>query len=355
LGPLSKRTVDTIVLATSLFAGVALLGAAVTAFDASGSRGDPRALIGSSPRPASSMPEAAPLDLAQAEQALAPLVPVGADDHTGVAPMLADDGHAHDDMASAPGHGGHDPSMPDGHAHDPAAPDGHGHGGDVENAQVIADGDDWEGGPFEGQRIQWEPAGPGRGAGMRIVNEGDTVHEYSPTDEQCSGVVPTEDEEAFATSLVTRTSDEMFKYRNRPDVALADGFTPYPIGNRYWHMINFERLRTPEVLNPGALESFIYGMVDGEGLIPLGGMYMYDQKDQVPPAPFGCITSWHRHVGSQGFITSFDPSDPRSVWMVHVWDLRAIGPWGEHDGTHASDWWVGWKYIPNACLNSDCL
>ena len=71
--------------------------------------------------------------------------------------------------------------------------------------------------------------------------------------------------------------------------------------------------------------------------------------------PRGCVASWHRHEGSQGFITSFDVNDQRSVWMMHVWDLSMIGPWGEHDGSHASEWWVGWRYLPNVCLQADCI
>ena len=388
-----NRPVDAVVLGTSLFAAVALLGAAVSSFDAAPGATS-AGLVGSAA--ASAAPAeapAAPLAAAEAEQALAPFVPMdGADVVSSLTPMLAaTDDHAPDDAVAAAGGGGatddghaHDdamaPAAPDagadghGHGHDPAAPEGggeggHGHGGDVENATVIADGDDWQGGPFEGWRIQWEPAAEDRGAAMRIINENQAVHAYSPGDE-CAGVTPSQAETDYGAWLVARTHDVLQQYRNRPDLALADGYIPYPLGNRYWHMVNPARMQTNDyvagddpasgnpasnVLNPAGLESFIYGMVDGAGLVPLGGMYMYGEKDAVPPAPFGCLTAWHRHQGSQGFVTSFDPRDPRSVWMIHVWDLAMIGPWGEHDGTHASDWWVGWRYLPSMCSDDDCI
>jgi hypothetical protein len=369
-----KRTIDAVVLGTSLFAAVALFGAAVTTLGTDRSSGSPRALIGSTSRPAPVAVDttATPLDAARVEQALAPFVPADAHEHAGLNPMLEGDAHQHSDTGTAG-----DANPADGHTHDDgsasgaAHPSGHNHGGDTTSATVIADGNNWKDGPFEGSRIQWEPAVPNqRGSAMRIVNENDVVHDYSPSDAECAGNTPTTDDADYGAWLVAQTHEVLQRYRNRPDLALADGFVPYPLGNRYWHMINFSRLRTSnyvassdpregssasEVLNPAGLESFIYGMVDGAGLVPLGGMYMYDQKDLTPPAPFGCLTAWHRHQGSQGFITSFDPQDPRSVWMVHVWDLAAIGPWGEHDGAHASEWWLGWRYLPNVCHNDDCL
>ena len=361
-----NRGIDAVVLGASLFAAVALFGAAVTAFDSNRTSSTSRALVGSTAKPVAPVAAmAAPMDLASAQQALAPFVPADGHDHASLDPMLADGGHLHGELAA--GDHAHDPSAPhDGHA--PGA--GHDHGGDVPNAIVIADGNSWKGGPFEGWRIQWEPAGANRGSAMRIINENDIVHSYSPDETACNGVTPAQSNLDYGAWLIARTHEALQPYRNRPDVALADGFVPYPLGNRYWHMINFSRLSTnsyvaaadpsvgnPDsaVLNPSQLESFIYGMVDGEGLVPIGGMYMYGVKDQAPPDPFGCVTAWHRHLGSQGLITSFDPTDPRSVWMVHVWDLSMIGPWGEHDGTHASEWWLGWRYLPNVCPNSDCL
>lgn len=335
--------------------------------------------------PAAAAAPAPVLDLAQAQQALGPFVPTDGHPHSAAGDMLVGSdhphdadamgtadtaGHAHDDGRGMGGHGHDDAGGTGGHPHgDATGSSGHDHG-EVDNAVVIADGDSWKGGPFEGWRIQWEPAGDDRAAAMRIINENEAPHAFSPTDQDCAGVTVTQSQVDYSTWLVARTHDALQRYRNRPDLALADGFVPYPLGNRYFHMIHPARMSTnsfvtgpdptvgdpaSEVLNPASLESFLYGMVDGAGLVPLGGMYMYGDKDAVPPAPFGCITSWHRHQGSQGFITSFDPTDPRSVWMFHVWDLEMIGPWGEHDGTHASDWWVGWRYLPNVCPGPDCL
>ena len=353
---------DSIVLVTSVCAAVALLGAALSSFDGPAGGGD---LVGSAPASvpiAAAVAPAPVLDLAQAEQALAPFVPTDGHAHSTAGDMLASSDHAHDEHGMAAGGTG-------GHPHDEASGSSRHDHGEVENAVVIADGDNVKGGPFEGWRIQWEPAGARAGA-MRIVNENEAPHAFSPTDGECAGVKASQAQLDYSTWLVARTHDALQRYRNRPDLALADGFVPYPLGNRYFHMIHPGRMRTnsvvtspdptvgdpaSEVLNPAGLESFIYGLVDGAGLVPLGGMYIYGDKDGVPPAPFGCITSWHRHQGSQGFITSFDPTDPRSVWMFHVWDLDMIGPWGEHDGTHASDWWVGWRYLPNVCPGPDCL
>jgi hypothetical protein len=161
---------------------------------------------------------------------------------------------------------------------------------------------------------------------------------------------PSTKQRKVADHLLRDSRKAIAKYDNNPGRALADGFIAYPIPlSKMFHMVSPARTADKYELVPSKVESFMYAMTDS-GLKAVGVMYMFEPREAVPPNPTGCILQWHRHTGTQGVVTSFDPKHPyASAWMAHIWTFGYDDPWHDGDGTEAHTWFFAYRNIPNVC------
>ena len=258
-------------------------------------------------------------------------------------------GGAHTHPDSAAGHGDvatHEHEATHDHSGSPAS--GHSHSAAHRQERVILQDSS---GKFGGGEITYEPATPDgkHGADIRGHNAAmDRQHaEMHAVNKPCT---PTAKQHRIADRLLRDSRAAIKKYDNNPARALADGFIAYPIPlSKMFHMVSPARVRDSYELTPSKVESFMYAMTDS-GLKAVGVMYMFDPRDEVPPNPTGCILQWHRHIGTAGLVTSFDPQHPyASAWMAHIWTFGYDDPWHDGDGTEPHTWFFGYRYIPNVC------
>ena len=211
----------------------------------------------------------------------------------------------------------------------------------------------------------WEPAtsdddpdpSPGdRGLAWRWVNDGDDGgggigHNHQGFEPGCS--------DAAVNELVARLKTSLGVYDGDPWRAGSDGFWPYPIAWKMWHMVNTNRYADGLDVVPEAPETFMYAMTDA-GLKAMGAMFTLDApwknvpEDQLPTfrASNGeqCRVPWHKHTGAEGLATSFEPSNPdESNWMAHVW-MYGYSTWEQGaDGSEPNAWWSVWGAAPAIC------
>jgi len=263
--------------------------------------------------------------------------------------VLAADGHqgsgaGHHSQGSAKGSHSHDPGQ------DSDGKDGHSH---IATGKCASPHEREEQGLVQNPKIGYQPATPDdcRGSALRLsaLDSGDDHHVHSSA--QCT---PTPEQLAAADKLAADTKAALQKYLNDPLQATADGFVAFPVPtSKYFHMIDVSRFDDANVLSPEHIESFMYGMTD-EGLTPIGGMYVFEPKDQQPPDPTGCLMQWHKHSMLVG-RTSDDRNqvdDLQSVWMAHLYLFGDIDPWGrDSDGSEPHAWFWAYRGIPAVCNN----
>ena len=261
-----------------------------------------------------------------------------------------------DDETDAP----HDHEEPPDHDDSAACPPGTTHDHDHESGRtqctVFTLGD---------SRGVWEPAtsdddpepSPGdRGLAWRWVNDADDGgggigHNHQGFDPGCSDTAVSE--------LVARLKTTLGVYDNDPWRSGADGFWPYPIAWKMWHMVNTTRYADGLDVVPEKPETFMYAMTD-DGLRAMGAMFTLDAPwkhvpvEQLPTfrASNGeqCRVPWHKHTGAEGLATSFEPSNPdESNWMAHVW-MYGYDTWEQGaDGSEPNGWWSVWGVAPAIC------
>jgi hypothetical protein len=185
--------------------------------------------------------------------------------------------------------------------------------------------------------------------------EEDITHEQAPG--YCSGDGPTADQRAYGDWLVSETRRALAKYKNNWQLAIADGYKPFPIVEGRWvHMTNQDRYADDILIDPDKIDSFMFAKV-GDDWVPAGGMYMYgDRSDPNPPNPTGCLLMWHRHASYEGYAATAAYTwddywvSEKTMWMAHVWTHGNLDPWGrDFDGTEPASWSWPSSMLPNGC------
>ncbi len=149
---------------------------------------------------------------------------------------------------------------------------------------------------------------------------------------------PTAAEQQAAVSLVDQTVTDVAKFQSL-DAAKTAGYVPItPSGLPVVHYADPAYLRTPQTLQPGAIESLVYANT-ARGAVLVAAMYAMgnDQIGAAPPMPGGCLTEWHVHTNLcfsnvTGTVVGAEQGDacpPGSFNrvtqpMLHVW-LAPIG------------------------------
>jgi hypothetical protein len=209
-----------------------------------------------------------------------------------------------------------------------------------------------------GMRLIYQPGADGRNSAFRMCGpppEEDITHEQAPG--HCNGGPPTAGQQAFGDRLLSETKRALAKYKNNWELAIAEGFKPFVIPDgRYVHMDKQERVDDDTLFDADEIESFMFARV-GDDWIPVAGMYMYDNKEDLnPPNPTGCLLVWHRHASYEGYLANAtwtwdqDALAEKTVWMAHVWVHGNIDPWGrDYDGTEPSTWSWPSSMLPNGC------
>ena len=209
-----------------------------------------------------------------------------------------------------------------------------------------------------GMRFIYQPGANGRNAAFRMCGpapEDDITHEQAPG--HCTAGGPTAEQQAYADRLVSETRRALAKYKNNWQLALEDGFKPFPIVEGRWvHMTNQERYADDTLIDPDRIDSFMFAKV-GNDWIPAGGMYMYgDRSDPNPPNPTGCLLAWHRHASYEGYVATaaytWDEAwiSEKTMWMAHVWTYGGLDPWGrDFDGTEPASWSWPSSMLPVGC------
>jgi hypothetical protein len=271
------------------------------------------------------------------------------------------EGRQHTDDHSGGGHGDGGSGHGDGGHGDGGHDDGAGHGDEGES--------DGFGGKDEPISLTYEPASPAqngepaRGSTITFRSESGPYEEGAHSGEfhhgSSAGCNPTPEQQAVADKLFADTNAELKQYENNPAEALADGF--YQVvgpADRFVHMINFDRVFDPTILDPAGLESFMYAMTD-RGLVPLGGMYIMpaELKDGkvVPTEPkkgpevAGCLTRWHKHAGWVAGASTAGTNWEETPEMLHVWTYPGTDPWSHYTGPEISQFWGPWSGVPSVC------
>lgn len=155
-----------------------------------------------------------------------------------------------------------------------------------------------------------------------------------------------------AEAFVAATRAGLEKYWGKPEVALADGYRPYPVpATGALHWFNTQLNNDDKVLDPSAIEMFMYAMSD-DGYVPIGAAYMDQNRDHPYFHPeIGCWIEWHQHTGHEGAATSFDPNNPdRSAWMAHI-RFDVSNPYGENDwdGSEPRGYFSPTSPVPALC------